>query len=426
MKLNRAAVALTVKVFFISWCGMLALRYCGLVEHPAIDFLTVALFFLFATPFFMLTLLMPAAPIAKFEPGDIPYGGNVDAFGRFYSLALILSVIYLSLVLVDKVLIGGVLSVGVTEARYAAMAEGPRGSVLGALHYFLAGAPAMLACLLLSRWASGERTNVFGWCVVLIGFGCFFLSGGRNSFVVSSVFVLFYFVLERMKFYRAGDGRRISIPRWIKLCALLGGCYVLYLFVERAEVRGTDMAGAMQSLSENYDVEIFTPSWLSGFSLQVYYCVAYLVFYLTHAPTYVAQYMGEGYSPMLMGGYGFSILFRVFDILAGTQFLIDSFDRLLIVGVYLTLPGTIYVDFGWLGVALVAVLLANVTVLMVSIALSRRSGAGLMAASLCLTVVALSPVFSGLSVGNGFSILVLLPVLRFFGVRENKLRSAQH
>lgn len=426
MRLSRAAVALTVKVFFISWCGMLALRYCGLVEHPAVNLLTVALFFLFATPFFMLLLLIPSASIAKVALGDIPYRGNMDAFGRYYSLVLTLSVAYLALVLVDKVLIGGVLSVGVTEARYAAMAEGPRGSVLGALHYFIAGAPAILACLLLSRRAIGERTNIFGWCVVLIGFGCFFLSGGRNSFVVSSIFVLLYFVLERMKFYRAGDRKKISIPRWIKLCALLGGCYVLYLFVERAEIRGADMAGAMQSLGENYDVRIFTPSWLSGFPLQVYYCVAYLVFYLTHAPTYVAQYMEMDYSPVLMGGYGFSIIFRVFDILAGTQFLIDSFDRLLIVGVYLTLPGTIYVDFGWLGVAIGAILLASVTVFMVSIALSRRSGAGLMAASLCLTVVALSPVFSGLSVGNGFSILMLLPVLRFFGVRERKLRSVQN
>ncbi|MBS7691503.1 hypothetical protein I0E98_18000 [Pseudomonas lalucatii] len=158
---------------FISWCGVLALRYCGLVEHPAVNFLTVALFFIRSTVFYVVALDSLVFN-SEGRAGDISYRGNMDAFGRFYSLVLTLSVVYLALVLVDKVLIGDVLSVGVTEARYAAMAEGPRGSVLGASHYFLAGAPAMLACLLLSRWASGERTNIFGWCVVLVGFGCFF------------------------------------------------------------------------------------------------------------------------------------------------------------------------------------------------------------------------------------------------------------
>lgn len=427
MELVRAAAVLTTKVFFLSWLTMLSLRYSGVVEHPAIDFLTVVLFFLFAVPFFMLAflvLLMPSTPRAESSVGAALYKGNVDAFGGFYSSALSLSVVYIALVVVDKVLIEGVLSVGVTEARYAAMVEGPKASVFGALHYFLAGSPAILACLLLSRRGIGEQVNIFGWCVVLIGFGAYFLSGGRNSFVISSVFVLFYFALERLRFYRMAGGQKITIPWWLKFCSFLGCCYVVYLFVERAEIRGMDMAGAINSLSENYGVEVYAPSWLSGFLLQVYYCLAYLVFYLTHAPTYVSQYMVADYSPMLMGGYGFSFIYRTFDVLAGTQFVVDAFSSLLIAGVYLSLPGTLYVDFGWVGVALAGTILASITVFSVAVALSRRNSAGLMAASLCLTIVALSPVFSAISVGNGMSILLLLSILRLLAcVKRSSARN---
>jgi len=398
---------------------MFALRYCRIVEHQPVELLTFALFGVFAAPFvmFLLLLLTPIFSKKSVVVDFVPYKGNANAYGRFYFLTLVFSTIYLVLIVIDKILIGGVLSVGITEARYAAMAEGPRNSVVGALHYFLAGAPAILACLLLTRRVRGGRMDIFAWCIAVAGFGSFFLSGGRNSFVIGVVFVLFYIALERAKFRQAGDRETLKIPRWLKISVVLGACYVIYLFVERAQIRGTDMAGAMRLLSENYDVEIFTPSWLSGFLLQLYYCLAYLVFYLTHAPTYVSQYMEVGYSPMLMGEYGFLIIFRVFDILVGGG-MVDSFGRLLIAGVYLTFPGTLYVDFGWVGVALSAFLLAIITVYMVTVALWKSNGAGLMAASLCLTIVALSPIFSGLSVGNGMSLLVLLPVLRVFGVSK--------
>jgi hypothetical protein len=426
MRLSREGVFLTIKVFFISWLVMLGLRYCGVVKHPTVDLLTFALFGLFAAPFLMFFVISLMGVSHKGEVVDYVYEGNADAFGRYYSLVLILSSIYVVLVLVDKVFIGGVLSVGITVARYTAMEDGPRNSILGASHYFLAGAPAILACLLLSRRAGGVTNNMFCWALVLAGFGCFFLSGGRNGFVVGAVFVLFYFVLERIRFRLSGSLRKVDIPKWLIFFAILGICYVLYLFAERAAIRGTDMAGAIGLLSENYDVEVSSPAWLEGFALDIYYSVAYMVFYVTHAPTYVSQYIDSNYSPMLMGAYGFSILFRIFDAIAGAQVLNDAFDDLLIAGVYLTLPGTVFVDFGWIGVALSALLLVSVTVFMVSNALLKKSGSGLMAASLCLTIVALSPVFSGLSVGNGFSLLLLLPILRFFGVRENKSRIASH
>lgn len=419
MKVSRVAVSITAKTFFCSWVLMLFFRYCGVLQHPSVGLEVFSLIAVFALPFvalvFILGIKSKLTPVA---PSD--YFGNHDAYGRFFYISLFFSVLYVVLVVIDKVIVGGVLTTGVTEARYAAMAEGARNSILGALHFFLSGSPAILACLLLSRRPIKRYRDACAWSVVLIGFGCFFLSGGRNSFVVSSFFVFFYFILERKMLLRSSSGFSLKIPVWLKFLTVLAGCYVVYLFVERASIRGTDMEGVMQILSDSYGVEVYAPSWLSGVWLDVYYCFAYLVFYLSHALTYVAQYLDSSYSPLLMGGYSFSIVYRIVDLVLGTQMAAESIDQLITPGTYLTLAGTAYVDFGWLGVVLTPILLAVLTVRFISGALRSDNGAGLMAAAYCLTIVALSPFFSGFSNGNGFSLLVLLPVLRLLGVSRNR------
>jgi hypothetical protein len=120
-----------------------------------------------------------------------------------------------------------------------------------------------------------------------------------------------------------------------------------------------------------------------------------------------------------MGGYTFSIVFRVFDTLFGGNYVLDAFGQMLVTGVYLTLPGSIFIDFGFAGVFLVGVGLAWVSIWCVTCALWLGNGNYMMLASLCLTIIALSPVFSALSVGNGFSIMILLVFLHALGRRKS-------
>lgn len=410
MTISRLSISFTTKVFFSSWLSVFVLRFSGMIEYPSISPMTYFFFGIFTLPFVLIFLCLLLPMNSRVGHSEHPFRFQYDhaAYGSRYVLILLLSVSYVVLIAIDKIFIGGVLDAGVTVARYAAMESGPRNSLLGALSYFLSGAPPILACFLLTRRARGERKEIIPWLLVLGGFSASFLSGGRNAFVIGAIFILFYALLVRIKQGRTEAPKKLKIPRWLKLCVGFGVVYVVYLFVERAEIRGVDMAGAMQLLSENYGVKVYSPSWLSGFFLEAYYCLVYLVFYLTHAPTYVSQYLEVSYSPMLSGSYGFSILFRIMEVVFGSGSLLDPADELLVSGAYLTLPGTLYVDFGWFGVVFGGLFLSVVTVYIVSLALKSVPGKGLMCASLCLTIIALSPLFSAIAVGNGLPILFLL------------------
>jgi hypothetical protein len=421
MKVSKRAVQVVLKTFLIPWVLVLGLRYCGILTYSGVNEVVFLLIGLFAFPFLasavLLLLKTSEHPEITTEDG---YKGNPYSSGRAFSVVVFLTFIYLVAVVIDKVFLANVFSQGVTEARYAAMEEGPRNSLLGAVHYFLAGAPVLLACFLLSRRKSKFFTNAFLWGVVVICFGCFFLSGGRNNFVVGSVFVFFYFFLERASFRARGVGRdrKFSFPLGLKILSVVGVCYVLYLFVERARIRGMDLEGAVRALGENYNVGVYMPDFLSGTLLQIYYCLVFVFFYITHSLSYLSAYFDIDYSPLTLGGYSFSIIFRVVDVLFGTNFVVDSFERMLVAGVYLTLPGSIYIDFGFTGVFIAGIALAGISIWCVSRALKSNNGNGMMLASSCLTIAALSPVFSAFSVGNGFSIMILIVFVHAVGKRK--------
>jgi hypothetical protein len=400
---------------------VLGLRYSGILSYSEVNGVTFLLIGLFAFPFFMISVFLLVKPHECFaEPFPREYEGNPYRSGRVFKCLVLLTFAYLVAVLVDKIFLENVFSLGITETRYAAMANGPRNSLLGAVHYFLAGAPVLLACLLLSR-RSRSLVDILLWLIVIVCFGSFFLSGGRNSFVVGCIFVFFYFVLEKINFRLRGGTqlRKFGFPLWLKTLSVVGVCYVMYLFVERAEIRGMNLEGAVSALGENYNVGVFIPSFLPDALLQVYYCLVFVAFYVTHSLSYLSAYFDIDYFPMTMGGYSFSIVFRVIDSLAGTTYVTDAFERLLVAGVYLTLPGSIFVDFGFVGVLLMSMGLAWLSVWCVTRAIWLGNGNRMMLASLCLTLIALSPVFSALSVGNGFSIMILLVVVHIIGRRKS-------
>lgn len=410
MKIKRKALSLTAKVFLTSWVIALALRYSGIIEHPTIHPWTFVLFAVFALPFIGFALLGLTGSGFRQASRSLHYEGNVDATGRVYVISQLLALSYLFLVIIDLIVLGNVLIVGVTEARDLRAAEGERNSLLGASHYFLAGAPVILACLLLTRRTNAVKSGPFPWVIAVGGFLSYFLSGGRGSFVIGALVVFFYFIIERHKCHVSGRSQNIYMPRW---AFVLGGAslvYMVYLFEERAAIRGTDLEGLAQRLMLSYDVYVSAPPISGDLFGGIYYAFVFVVFYITHAPTYISEYFELDYYPLTMGGYEFYILFRIFDFMFGTSLAVEASDKLLLRGVFLTLPGTVFVDFGWTGVIIVAAFLPCITLLMLSRALSSGTGFGMIGASFLLSVIALSPFFSAVTLGNGFSIWFLLVI----------------
>ncbi|WP_308367616.1 oligosaccharide repeat unit polymerase [Microbulbifer sp. TB1203] len=428
VKVNRVGVALLLQAFFLPWLAFIVLRYLGPVTYPSVDGFSFLFLAIFMLPFFLLLpFLLVSKKVVVREVSGV-WVSNPLAEGRGFSVVILLVFIYFFAVVLDKIVLSNVLTVGITEARYAAMVDGPRGSLLGAVHYLLAGAPVLLACLLLSRsrWQKGGVLEFCLWVLVVVCFASFFLSGGRNSYVVGVVFILFYFSLEKKRSVGgegSEGGRNLRFPLWIKVFSVFGFFYVLYIFVERAEIRGTNLEGAVFALAKNYNVDVVVPEWIPGAFLQIYYCFLFLVFYVTHSLSYLSSYFELGYSPNIGGGYSFSVVFRIIDVLFGTSYVPDALDQLIIPGVYLTLPGTMYVDFGLFGAFLAGILLAFLSLVYVSRAL-RRGGWSLLAGAYLLTLLALSPIFSITNVGNGFSTLMIIIFLSFWNRRRSLSRSS--
>ncbi|UTW07491.1 hypothetical protein [Pseudomonas benzenivorans] len=420
MKVSRIGVVIILQSILLPWLAVLLLRYFGPITHPSVDGFSFVFLALFLLPFVLLVPLVfwrnDESSLRKNKSNAL----NPLDEGWVFNFVLSLSVIYLFSVILDKIILSNVLETGVTEARYAAMADGPRGSLLGGVHYLLAGAPVVLACFLLSKARNeGKEALIFGlWLFVIMCFASFFLSGGRNSFVVGTFFILSYFVLERkrnikIEGFSKGCKGVVRFPRWVKVLFVFGFVYGIYLFVERAEIRGLDLEGFVGALAENYNVDIEVPGWLGGAWLQIYYCLLFLVFYVSHSITYLSPYFESGYSPLTMGGYSFPIFIKIYDGFLGTNYVSEVLDQLILSGVYLTFPGSVYVDFGLCGGIVSGGLLAALSLVYVSKAL-WCGGRHLLIAAYLLTLLLLSPVFSVLNVGNGFSILMIILLIHLF------------
>jgi hypothetical protein len=81
----------------------------------------------------------------------------------------------------------------------------------------------------------------------------------------------------------------------------------------------------------------------------IYAAITIFIFYLTHPLNYIDQYFIEGISPILLGAYNFPIPSKIIDIFFSYDISSGVSKELLVPGVYLTLPGSLYVDFGYFG-----------------------------------------------------------------------------
>ncbi len=348
-----------------------------------------------------------------------PSGGVV--FHRVYSAFFFFTLLFALISFYDFLVVkAGVLS-EIVAMRESEHLSGPRNSLIGAIGTLLSGAPVLFFALVLSRKNISRVKKYATYGAIFLGFASMFLTGGRNAFFIGLVFVFAYylFFIKVPVLEGISDAKPHLFGKFILLLVItLGVYYSLNIFFERFEHQGLNSQKALDHLSHDYNVSIAEISCLYTNSLceKLYPIFVYLIYYGTHALNYIDAYFLIDESPMFLGAYNFSVISRMADITLS----INSFEhvrsQLLVVGVYLSLPGSLFLDFGYIGTIVVMAFMSfwfgyfikNVK----SLALYQK-----MFASYFTVLFIFSPVYSALGMANGFSLIFLMFVTLLLSVR---------
>lgn len=341
----------------------------------------------------------------------------------FYTCRLVflwLAFSYAVISLIDFFIVKGAALSQIVELREEEHLTGPRGSIIGFVSMALSSTPPVAFIFYALRPSRTLTHRFFMWSVISIGFGCMFLSGGRNAFFISVCFSSLYIVLFSTK-----EEFEKVIPRRFRralvLCVLAGFLFSMKIFVDRIEVQGMAVDDMINHLERDYNVEVETLSGLTGFELTAYSIWVYLAFYIGHALNYLDQYFINLYSPELMGVYNFPVIGRTIDVLFGTSYFEMGMNKLLLKGIYLSMPGSVYVDVGYIGGLGAAGFLGGAYGF-----LSGRFGNLKIYQKLwfayLVTIILFSPFYNVIGIANGFSFLISLTIAIFLSLRLNSKR----
>lgn len=287
--------------------------------------------------------------------------------------------------------------------------NGPRSSLIGALSTLLSAASPVACCVYLLKPSSSIVKRIIVLGGIILGLGCLFLTGGRNAFFISIGFIgIFIFLfLSKSQLERAIPS---VLRKAIYVFLLFGFFFSMKIFVDRFEVHGFDASVMLFHLKREYGVNVQDLENASELYLSVYSSWVYLVYYMIHAFTFFEQYIAQSVSPELMGVYNFSIVARFIDLIAGTSYVADGIDALIVRGVYLTLPGSLYVDFGFLGGLISAGVLGSVFGALAARLTKLKFYQKMWLVYIC-TIMLFSPFYSVVGIANGFSFLFLLTII---------------
>lgn len=334
-------------------------------------------------------------------------------FSRVKSFIFVLAFLFPIINGVDFFIIKGASLHEIVKLREMENLRGGRGSIIGALVTFLSATPPIAMALVLLSPPAKKRHKLVVWVALVLGFGCMFLTGGRNAFFLS---ILFVFIFASTNYKAVISNLPLHTRIGVGGLVVCGIVYSLYLFVARFTISGFSDEYMITYLSFFYGVEVEPMSSDNEFSAQAYSIWVWFVYYLCHPLGFIQEYFSIGYEPNTLGAYSFSVYARVIDVLFGTSYFIDAQNSLLTKGVYLTLPGSLYVDYGYRGSL---VIIGFIGILLGS--LSARKPAlnivGKLWMSYIILLFVFSPFYNAFSIGNGISFLTLLLIITLFKIR---------
>lgn len=337
---------------------------------------------------------------------------KVNGYHWLTKFLCVLAGVYLILTLYDFFFIKDGSFTQISAMREAANISGPRDSLVGAVAFLLSGAPPIACAILIFSDRMKLHLKMLALVVAVSGILCTFLSGGRNAFFISFLIVLFYFIYKKQNVY---SKRKAKYSLWVKTIFYVGiifcCLYSLKVFLDRFALQSIDVEYFPYYLSSEYNVEVLYPEGMGKTLSAIYAVILYLVFYITHAFSYLDEYFVFQYSPMLLGSYGFPSITRLLDIVFGSQLFTVAQDSLILKGVYLTLPGTLYIDFGYVGALLLGGLISLVLGYYLRNLLKIGDSQKLLLSYLTVVLV-MSPIYSVFDIGNGFPMLLFILLYR--------------
>lgn len=391
----------------VPWAGILLLRGSGIIDFAPLSvelWLFIGSFAIFSGCALTLGVFAGRSARAVLEKRQ-----PMASYGDLLLLTA-LTLTYISTFSFDFFVVkGGTLST-ITSVREQDNLTGARMSALGGVIALTSAAPYMLFSFLIYSLETGRRTpsRVLS-SLALLGITASFLSGGRNSFLIGMTVIAAQYVLTSKKIARSkpkGRGR-IALLTFFLSCA----AYSLYIFIDRELHQGVLPSEVLSNFSEKYSVRFAEID--SGFlPLDLLYAAfSILLYYFTHPLNYLDHYFASMTSPLFMGAYNFPVVAKAVDVTLGTHSFSKLEDGLLLPGVYLTLPGSLYIDFGYFGALAIASCLGLAT----GCLYACRNQIGLAAKQLLAVLVAtwlLSPLYSVFGISNGFSFFFILALLQ--------------
>lgn len=326
-----------------------------------------------------------------------------------YLSYFVLSIIYIIATIYRYLIIGSVLSDGVTGARYGEIQSGGGGGIYTAISLFLVGAPALL---MLASITQENLNRHMRWIFIIVastGFALSFLSGGRNSFLINAIFIsaALLILIKSKSPMLLGSKKSKALLKFIIPLFILFVFYSLYIFIERAYIRSDDLLERLYIFHLEYGFDDNLPNFSSSIMQTIYFLIFYLYFYFTSSFFYADKYLGQwGTDDYLWGGYTFHPFFKLIDGIFGSNTTPDLSNELLINGAYTGLPGTLFIDFGYTGLFLASLLIFCFAVYYLSVFLSGTRYF-LIPASFFLMIYLVAPLYSGFSNGAGISLALL-------------------
>lgn len=331
------------------------------------------------------------------------------------------TLIYIVLMAVDFFLTKGGTLTTITEIRESDNIVGSRMSIIGGIIALTSAAPYILLCMTsYSRWIGSALRSNLSFKVALLGMAIGFLSGGRNSFLIGIVVFGFQSLYLRRyaKLPKTLQTKRLGL----KLVLAAGIAFSFYVFLERETQQGASIRNVLSIFSIKWNVKIAELSTDSSLIQGLYAILVMTIFYATHALSYIDQYFTQEARHLLFGAYGFPILAKIVDFISGGGIFTAVADNLIVAGVYLTLPGSLYLDFGYVG-SIVFGLILSILTGQLNNSRVTTSFRKLQLLSVLSTIWILSPIYSVFAMANGFSYIFLLVIISIFSRLNIKMFS---
>jgi hypothetical protein len=123
--------------------------------------------------------------------------------------------------------------------------------------------------------------------------------------------------------------------------------FFLSIFIDRAAFQGVSIRNYVERVAVDFDVEFYYLYFSSQLVEDFYYAILVLFFYLNHSIMELSKYFNVVWNDHTYGVLLLPLVSMGFDKLFSSSIFIEAIDKMILHGVYLSLPGFLYLDFSY-------------------------------------------------------------------------------